>query len=41
MDITRDVMRSLQAGKDLQEIRADLDADYSRYGPPTETQPLE
>lgn len=34
-------MRLLREGKDLKEIRAYIDAEYSKYGPPTNTQPVE
>jgi hypothetical protein len=40
VDITRDVMRMLQEGKELKEIRAIIDAEYSQYGPPTDTDPI-
>lgn len=40
MDITRDVMRLLQEGKDVKEIRAYIDAEYSKYGPSTDTPPV-
>jgi hypothetical protein len=33
VDITRDVMRLLKDGKSLQEVRASIDATYSKYGP--------
>jgi hypothetical protein len=33
-------MRLLRDGRDLKEIRAFIDAEYSKYGPPTETQPI-
>jgi hypothetical protein len=33
VDITQDVMRLLKDGKSPQEIRASIDATYSRYGP--------
>ena len=37
MDITRDVMRMLDQGKSLKEIRAYVDRTYSRFGPSTPT----
>ena len=37
MDITRDVMRMYQAGMPLAKIRAEVDAKYARFGPPTPT----
>jgi hypothetical protein len=33
-------MRLLREGKDLKEIRAYVDAAYSKYGPPTDTEPI-
>jgi len=33
VDITQDVMRLLRKGKSVQEIRAYVDATYSKYGP--------
>jgi len=38
VDITRDVMRYWQEGKSLVEIRKSIDATYSRFGPPTDTE---
>lgn len=35
VDITQDVMRMLRDGKSPQNIRANIDATYSRYGPST------
>lgn len=40
IDITRDVMRMLDQGKPLKEIRTYIDRTYSRYGPPTPTSPV-
>jgi len=40
VDITRDVMRLRREGKDAKQIRAAIDAEYSRYGPPTATPPV-
>jgi hypothetical protein len=34
-------MRLLRDGKELKEIRAYIDAEYSKYGPPTDTQPIQ
>ena len=33
-------MRLLREGKELKEIRTYIDAEYSQYGPPTDTQPI-
>jgi hypothetical protein len=33
VDITKDVMRMLKDGKSPQEVRASIDATYSKYGP--------
>jgi len=33
VDIARDAMRMLQDGKSMPDIRAAIDADYSRFGP--------
>ncbi len=40
MDITRDVMRMLDQGKSLKDIRAYVDRTYSRFGPSTPTPPV-
>jgi hypothetical protein len=40
VDITRDVMRMMAEGKDLKTMRAYVDAEYSQYGPATDTQPV-
>jgi hypothetical protein len=37
VDITKDVMRMMQDGKSAPVIRAYIDAQYSQYGPPTDT----
>lgn len=37
VDITQDVMRLAQTGQSLWEIRAYVDAQYSRFGPSTDT----
>ncbi|HEY65823.1 MAG TPA: hypothetical protein G4O02_14775 [Caldilineae bacterium] len=34
-------MKGLKKGKELKEIRADIDRKYSQFGPPTDTQPVE
>jgi hypothetical protein len=34
-------MRLMRDGKDLKEIRAYVDAEYSKYGPPTDTKPVQ
>jgi len=34
-------MRLMQAGQDLKEIRAYIDAEYSQYGPSTDTEPIQ
>jgi len=31
----------MQEGKDKKEIRAYIDAEYSKYGPPTDTDPIQ
>ena len=33
-------MRMLQEGKELAEIRTYIDAEYSQYAPPTDTEPV-
>jgi len=40
VDITRDVMRLLAEGQDRKNIRGYIDAEYSQYGPPTDTKPI-
>lgn len=37
VDITQDVMRLMREGRSPPEIRAFIDAEYSKYGPPTNT----
>lgn len=37
VDITQDVMRLTQIGQSMWEIRAYVDAQYSPFGPPTDT----
>jgi hypothetical protein len=34
-------MRLMRDGQDLKEIRAYIDAEYSKYGPPTKTGPIQ
>ena len=33
-------MRLMKEGKDLKDIRAYIDAEYSKYGPSTNTEPI-
>ena len=33
-------MRLLEEGKNLKDIRAYIDAEYSQYGPSTDTEPI-
>lgn len=40
VDIAQDVRRGLERGQSLTEIRAQVDSDYSRFGPPTDTTPV-
>ena len=40
VDIAQDVMRGMQQGRSLAEIRAQVDKDYSRFGPATDTPPI-
>jgi hypothetical protein len=40
VDITRDVMRLMREGQDLKSIRTYIDAEYSQYGPSTDTEPI-
>jgi nitrogen fixation-related uncharacterized protein len=40
IDIARDVMRMLDEGKAVKEIRAYVDTTYSRFGPSTPTPPV-
>lgn len=40
VDIAQDVLVGLSQGRSTQEIRAQIDADYSRFGPPTDTLPV-
>lgn len=37
VDIAQDVMKGLQQGKSPTDIRAQIDKDYARFGPPTDT----
>jgi hypothetical protein len=41
VDIAQDVRRALEKGVPLDRIRTQVDADYSRFGPPTDTPPVE
>jgi hypothetical protein len=41
VDIARDAMRLMGQGKSLAEIRAYVDREYSRFGQPTNTEPVE
>jgi hypothetical protein len=34
-------MRLLEEGRELVEIRAYVDAEYSQYGPSTDTEPIQ
>jgi hypothetical protein len=34
-------MRLMREGKDPKEIRAYIDAEYSQYGPSTDTEPIQ
>ena len=40
VDIAQDVRRGLERGQSLAEIRAQIEADYSRFGPATDTAPV-
>jgi hypothetical protein len=40
IDITRDVMRLLDQGTPLKEIRTHIDGKYARFGPSTPTPPI-
>ncbi len=40
VDIAQDTMQGLRQGRSLQEIRTQVDADYSRFGPSTDTPPV-
>jgi hypothetical protein len=40
VDIAQDARRGLERGLSVAEIRAQVDADYSRFGPPTDTAPV-
>ena len=41
VDIARDVMRMWQAGEELATIRTYIDNQYSSFGPPTKTGPVQ
>jgi hypothetical protein len=34
-------MRLMREGKDTKTIRTYIDAEYSKYGPPTDTEPVQ
>lgn len=34
-------MRLMREGKDVKAIRAYIDAEYSQYGPSTDTEPIQ
>jgi hypothetical protein len=40
VDIARDTMMLIQEGKTLKEIRTYIDAQYSKFGQPTKTEPV-
>lgn len=40
VDIAQDTIQGLREGRPLQEIRAQIDGDYSRFGPSTDTPPV-
>lgn len=40
VDIAQDVYQALGQGRSLAEIRAQIDSDYSRFGPSTDTPPV-
>jgi len=40
VDIAQDVRRGLEQGRSLETIRGQIDADYSRFGPATDTPPV-
>lgn len=40
VDITQDVMRLMRQGEDVKKIRAYVEAEYSQFGPPTNTAPI-
>jgi len=41
VDIARDAMRLIGQGKSLAEIRTYVDREYSRFGQPTNTEPVQ
>jgi len=41
VDIARDAMRLMRQGKSLAEIRTFVDRQYSRFGSPTDTEPVQ
>jgi hypothetical protein len=40
VDMAQDVRRGLEQGVPLDRLRAQIDADYSRFGPATDTPPI-
>lgn len=40
VDIAQDTMRGLEQGRTLQDIRQQIDNDYGRFGPSTDTPPV-
>lgn len=40
VDIAQDVRQALGQGRSLADIRAQIDGDYSRFGPSTDTPPV-
>ncbi len=41
VDIAHDVMRLMRQGKSLAKVRAFIDREYGRFGPPTPTGPVD
>jgi hypothetical protein len=41
VDIARDAMRLMGQDKSLAEIRSYVDRQYSKFGAPTDTEPVE
>jgi hypothetical protein len=41
VDIAQDTMSGLRQGRSLSDIRDQIDADYARFGPSTDTPPVE
>ena len=40
VDIAQETLQALRQGRSLYDIRAQIDADYSRFGPSTDTPPV-